>query len=106
MPARFVYADSVGMVEARQHIARLRAFLKQKKIDQTTFHLLASFYYTDERIRLFSDAFPHLMYVFKNHRELPYPAEQLAILCKKFGNTTSQLTKFFVDQAYRTRAGM
>lgn len=86
--AAFVYVDSAGLSLADRRRTHMESLLDARKLDASSYHMLMALYYTDEKERLFSDAFPHLLELCSSKPPTPFACEMLAESCLRF---TSQL---------------
>ncbi|MCB2204995.1 hypothetical protein KQI65_09620 [bacterium] len=91
LDAVFVYVDDGGLADAHAHAAGLQRMLELGSIDETSFHMLLSRYYLDERERLFADAIPHLRILASTDAGSAYARQELAHMFLRFGNQVSTL---------------
>jgi hypothetical protein len=91
LDAVFVYVDEAGIEDARAHAAGLARMQELGSIDRSSYHMLLSRYYLDERERLFADAIQHLRSLDAMPGGSAYAREELARMFLRFGNQVSTL---------------
>jgi hypothetical protein len=101
LDAGFVYVDGAGLEGSQQHRTRLDSLQKAGSIDKSSYHMLMSRYYLDERERLFSDAIPHLTALAALPTGEQYARSQLARIFLRFGNQVSTLAPRILESTVK-----
>ncbi len=87
--AFFMFADKGGLEKAAQKREELQALFSGKKIDEQSYHTLSVLAYSDDRERLFADAFQHLLVLAASPTSSRFAVEQFARILPRFGNQTT-----------------
>jgi hypothetical protein len=89
LDASFVIADEGTLSAAAAMQKKQERLVDDKKVDETSSHMLLAMYYLDERERLYADALPHLFAIADTPKGRAYADAEIVRVLQRFGNQVS-----------------